>query len=209
MFSVGDMLRTEREKCNLTLKDIEKKICVREKYLAAIENNDWSGFTSKIYIAGIIKNYARLLGLDEKKLLAFFRRDYERKEEVKFKKRVSSAYLTPETRKLSILAIVLLFAVFAGYFGYQLYLYFSPPKLTLIQPKETTINADRVEIVGQTEREAKIVIFGDRIYQNDDGVFRYRFPLKQGKNTFVVTVTGANGRKSQLIRTFIRQSGNF
>src|SRR5450830_1105793 len=99
MLSVGTILKKEREKKGLLLIDIEKQIKVREKYLKAVEEENWSYFSSKIYITGILKNYSRVLNLDHKKILAFFRRDYERKEEVKFKKKITSTYLTSETKK--------------------------------------------------------------------------------------------------------------
>ena len=95
MTTVGEILQKERIDKGIALLDIEKQIKVREKYLRAIEENNWDFFSSKIYITGILKNYSRLLGLDEKKVLAFFRRDYEKKDEVKFKRKVSQQYLTP------------------------------------------------------------------------------------------------------------------
>ena len=94
MLTVGDILRKAREKQNIKLSDVEKQTRVRTKFLESIENNDWNFFSSKIYITGIIKNYSDYLGLDSKKVLAFFRRDYEKQEEVKFKTRVSLRYLT-------------------------------------------------------------------------------------------------------------------
>jgi hypothetical protein len=41
-------------------------------------------------------------------MLAFFRRDYEKKEDVSFKTRIASKYLTPETKKYAIYGFVLL-----------------------------------------------------------------------------------------------------
>jgi cytoskeletal protein RodZ len=66
MFSVGQMLREERERKNIRLQDVEKAIKIRTKYLEQIENNNWSSFSSKIYIIGIINNYAKYLNLDKK-----------------------------------------------------------------------------------------------------------------------------------------------
>ena len=77
----------EREKKGLLLIDIEKQIKVREKYLKAIEDENWNYFSSKIYITGILKNYSRVLNLDHKKVLAFLDVIMRRKEEVKFKEK--------------------------------------------------------------------------------------------------------------------------
>lgn len=206
MLSVGEVLKKSREKKGLTLGQIEKELRIREKFLKAIEESNWNLFTSKIYIEGIIKNYSNILDLDGKKMTAFFRREYEVNEEVKFKRRVSSKYLTPQTKKMAIYGLVIVFLFFAIYFGYQVKIYLSPPKLTFIAPQtETFKRLDKIRIIGKTDKEATITIFGERVYQNKDGEFQYDFPLKLGKNELVVELVGANGRKTIIKKEFIRR----
>ncbi len=206
MTSVGELLKQERVKLGINLDEVEKQIKIRQKFLQAVEENNWNIFTSKIYINGIIKNYSLYLGLDPKKTLAFFRRDYERLETVRFKKKVSSRYLAPETRKLAALALILVFLIFFGYFGYQLKVYFSPPKVTIISPKTEVIKKeDKVKVIGKTEKDASVTIFGDRIFQNKEGVFEYEFPLHKGKNELSIEVVGANGKKSVVKKIFTKQ----
>lgn len=206
MLSVGATLKNTREEKGLSLIDIEKDLRIREKYLKAIEADNWNFFTSKIYIEGLIKNYSRLLGLDQKKMLAFFRREYEIKEEIKFKRKVTSHYLTPETKKMATTGLVLIIVFFICYFSYQLLIFLSPPKISIISPKKEVFKREeKIEILGQTEKEASITIFGDRIYQNKDGVFKYSFPLKKGKNELTIEVVGANGKKTTLKKRYVRE----
>ena len=203
MLTVGEILQTERIKKNLSLKDIEKKIRVREKFLKAVENNDWRIFSSKIYIAGIIRNYSVILDLNPEKMLAFFRREYARKEEVTFKKRISSKYLTPQTRRYFIFGVTFISLLFCFYFGHQLFRYLSPPEVRIISPLETTFKrVDKIRVIGRTEKEAVIAIFGDRVYQNKEGIFFYNFPLKPGKNILSIEVVGANGKKAVITKEF-------
>ncbi len=206
MLSVGEILKNEREKQGIELSQIEKQIKTRTKFLEAIEENNWDYFSSKIYIMGIIKNYSTFLGLDPKRILAFFRRDYERKEDVKFKRRIASKYLTSGTKKMAALGLGLICILFLSYFSYQLKLYFSPPKIVIISPKsEEKIKDDRIKIVGQTEKDVQVNIFNERIYPNQKGIFEYNFPLKIGKNELLIEVTGANGRKAYLKKTYFRE----
>lgn len=203
MLTVGEILQSERINKNLSLKDIEKKIRVREKFLRAIEQNNWDNFSSKIYISGIIRNYSSLLDLNPEKMLSFFRRDYARQEDTSFKKRISSRQLIPQTRGYFILSVVLVSTLFGIYFGYQLYRYFSPPKVEILLPKETKIEKEeKVRIVGRTEKEAVITIFGDRIYQSKEGIFTYSLPLKPGRNVLLIEVAGANGKKTTVKKEF-------
>lgn len=206
MLSVGEILKKERERLGISLNKVEKEIRIRQKFLQAVEENNWSSFTSKVYIAGIIKNYSQFLGLDPQKTLAFFRRDYERKETMRFRRRLSIRYLTPETKKLVFAGLIIAFLLFFGYFGYQLKQYFSPPKLTILSPKIETFNKeDRVKIIGKTEKDAAVSIFGERIYQNKEGVFEYDFPLKKGANQLLIEVIGANGKKTVWKKIFLRK----
>lgn len=205
MLSVGNILQKERLRKGLTLAQVEKQIKVREKFLSAVESNDWTYFSSYIYIVGIIKNYADFLGLDDKKILAFFRREYEKKDDMRFKKKVSSSYLVSDTKRIVTASLVAVCFFFFLYFGYQMFLYVSPPKVTLLQPLKTSFKRqDKVKIIGRTEKEASIMIFGERVYQNKDGIFEYDLPLKKAVNSLTIEVTGANGKKTVLSREFLR-----
>ncbi|MEO6508357.1 MAG: helix-turn-helix domain-containing protein [Patescibacteria group bacterium] len=205
MLSVGELLSNERIRKNLTLKQVEKEIRIREKMLQAVEDNDWTQFSSKIYITGIIRNYAKYLGLDPNKMLIFFRRDYEKKEEIKFKKSVSQSYLKPETKKLFYGVLTLIVLIFFAYFTFQLKLFLSPPKVTLLSPTTTHFkNETSVKVLGRTEKDATITILGEKVYPSKDGFFEYIFPLSTKKNNLVVEVIGANGKKAVLQKEFIR-----
>lgn len=204
MLTVGEILRTTREKKNLTLQQVEKHSRIRAKFLQAIEENNWTTFSSKIYITGLIKNYAKFLDLDENKMLAFFRRDYERLDDTHFKKRISTRSLMPETRTVVYIGIFIIFLLFSVYFGYQIKIFLTPPKVTLVSPQKSVFRStDRIHIIGRTEKEATINIFGDKVYQNKDGVFEYDFPVRKGKNELVIEVTGANGKKSTYKKVYV------
>ena len=207
MLSVGSILKNEREKKGLLLSDVEKQIKVREKYLKAIEDENWNYFSSKIYITGILKNYSRVLDLDHKKVLAFFRRDYERKEEVKFRRKVESSYLTSETKKFLKIGLIVITLFFVTYFVLQLKTYFSPPTFTLLSPTVTNFSIEKnVRIVGKVEKDTSVTISGERIYQNKEGVFNYELSLNEGTNKILINLVGANGKKAIFEKTFYKKT---
>lgn len=206
MLSVGQILQQARLKKGYPLSLIEKQIKVREKFLRAVEENNWKFFSSKIYITGIIKNYSAFLGLDHKKMLSFFRREYESKDDVRFQRKVSSHYLISDTRWVIVGVFIVIGLLFLSYFGYQVSLYISPPKVVIMEPKQAVFKrTERIKIVGKTEKEAAVTIFGERVYQNKEGVFEYDYPLKDGKNILVIEIIGANGKKTVLKKEFIRE----
>lgn len=207
MLTVGEILKNERKKKGLSFKVIEKEIKIREKFLKAIEENNWKIFSSKVYLIGIIKNYSRFLGLPPQKVLAYFYRDYEKKEKIGFKEKISDKYFSSETKlflKNGLIALIIFFSI---YFIYQLKLYLSPPSFQLISPKTNFFRLeDKIKIIGKTDKEASIVIFGKRVYQNQDGVFEYDFPLKEGKNRLIIEITGVNGKVLKVEKEFIKKT---
>lgn len=207
MLSVGTILKNEREKKGLLLSDIEKKIKIREKYLKAIEDENWSYFSSKIYITGILKNYSRVLNIDHKKVLAFFRRDYERKEDTRFKRKVTSEYLTSGTKKFLKIGLIILTLFFISYFIFQLKIYFSPPAFTLISPTKINFSVEKnIKISGKTDKDTSVTIAGERIYPNKSGVFTYEYSLNEGENRITINLIGANGKKTTVEKTYFKKT---
>jgi len=207
MLSVGTILKKERERKGLLLSDIEKQIKVREKYLKAIEDENWSYFSSKIYITGILSNYSKVLNLDQKKVLAFFRRDYEKKEEVKFKRKVQSGYLNSETKIFFKIGFVILTLFFVSYFIFQLKIYFSPPSFTLITPTVNNFTVEKnIKITGKTDKDTSVTISGERIYQNKEGIFTYEYSINEGENKMIIDLVGANGKKTTIEKTFYKKT---
>ena len=61
---LGDLMRGERATMGKSLQDVEADLRIRASYIAAIENADLTVFTSRGFIAGYVRSYARYLGLD-------------------------------------------------------------------------------------------------------------------------------------------------
>lgn len=72
---VGYTLRQERERQNLTVKDIEEGTSIRALYIESIEAGEYDKLPGAIYTKGFIKNYAKFLGLDADALAKEFAKD--------------------------------------------------------------------------------------------------------------------------------------
>ena len=64
MIMLGDKLRKERERQNLTVKDVEKGTSIRALYIECIEKGDYQQLPGEVYTKGFIRNYATFLKLD-------------------------------------------------------------------------------------------------------------------------------------------------
>ncbi len=205
MLTVGDFLKKAREEKEITLSQVEKDLRVRAKYLNYLEHNQWEFFSSKVYLEGIIKNYARYLQLDQKKILAYFNRDYEKREILNFKQK-KDYQLSSQNKKIIVTTVALIFSFFFLYFIYQIKLYLSPPKVDFLSPTKTHFKKESmIKIKGKVDRESQILISNQKVYPDDKGFFQFDYPLKIGKNQVIIEVTGANGKKTILKKEFIRE----
>lgn len=68
----GAVLRSEREKKNLTREEVAQIIKLRVHFLEALENEEWNELPPSVFVKGFISSYARVLGLEEKRLLDLY-----------------------------------------------------------------------------------------------------------------------------------------
>ncbi|MDY6971667.1 MAG: DUF4115 domain-containing protein [Thermodesulfobacteriota bacterium] len=108
---IGALLREQREKKGLSYAGIFEMIRLRPPILEAMENEDWEGLPSPIFVRGFVRSYARALGLDEAKALELYRKA------VPF----SETPLRPLARPVGsrpALPVTLIFLLLAGAFAY-------------------------------------------------------------------------------------------
>lgn len=73
MKTVGELLREEREKKGLSLRDIETAISIRTLYLNAIEEGNYHLIPGEVYLKGFIRNYSNYLGLNGQQMVELYR----------------------------------------------------------------------------------------------------------------------------------------
>src|ERR1700683_5440640 len=70
MNSVGAILRTERARQGRATAEIAEELCITQHYLPAIEQDDLQSLPGSFFYKSFVKQYANVLGLDEKTLQA-------------------------------------------------------------------------------------------------------------------------------------------
>jgi len=73
MESLGEKLRTAREKLGYTLEQIARDTHIARRYLSAMEEEDFSLFPAETYLKGFLQNYAEYLGLNAEEILLMYR----------------------------------------------------------------------------------------------------------------------------------------
>lgn len=72
--SIGDILADARREQRLTVKDAERAIKIRSKYIEAMEHNAFDQIAEEAYVVGFLKTYAQWLSVDSVPLLREYRR---------------------------------------------------------------------------------------------------------------------------------------
>ncbi|SFL39110.1 helix-turn-helix domain-containing protein [Pelosinus propionicus] len=73
MQTIGEILRSEREKKGLSVKEIENATSIRTVYITAIEEGNYGIIPGEVYLKGFIRNYANFLGLDSQQIIELYR----------------------------------------------------------------------------------------------------------------------------------------
>ncbi|MDD8011059.1 MAG: DUF4115 domain-containing protein [Acidobacteriota bacterium] len=127
MATLGQELRTEREKHSLSLKDISDRTKVGLRYLVALEEDRWEEMPQKFFIRSIIKAHAQAMGVDPEPFLARYEEQEKARlespgnegESPKRKKRGAEA---GGTRRILVPALAVLLVLGAAAAGYLLFL---------------------------------------------------------------------------------------
>ena len=70
---IGARLNQARIAADLALQDIADRTKISQRFLTAIENDDFSALPGRVYIFGFTKAFARAVGLDEESIVVALR----------------------------------------------------------------------------------------------------------------------------------------
>lgn len=206
MKTVGSMLREARLKKGITPQGVEQAIKIREKYILAIEADNFGILPSPSYAKGFVRNYAEYLGMPTDAVMAFFRRQMTDVTRASLlPKGVSDplnapfVHLTPG-RFIGIL-VSMLFVVFMLYLGTQYFKIGKAPPLTLTSPvNQQIVESSRVVVEGKTQPDTTVMINGISTIVRDDGRFYEQIAVEPGVNKITVTATSRFGKVTTLVR---------
>lgn len=205
--SIGEMLREERQLRRLSLEDMAARTRIRQEYLQALENNQFSSLPAATFVKGYIRAYAQLLGFDEQPLIALLRRDF--KESAKgrlvprefihplLKRRTS---WTPVTAVVMVAAAI--FVTLLSYVGFQWYQFNKPPQLAVTAPAEDAVVAAQVVVEGTTDPEAVLLVNAQPVSLKQDGSFSTEvFIPREGLASVTVEAKDRRGKSTVVQRT--------
>ncbi len=218
MARLGETLRAQREKKGITLDQAAADTRIREKFLKALEDDDYQALPGAVYTKGFLRNYAEYLDLDQEELVVLFHqerglqavdpaRTFEPMRPIMRRSLIfTPAVLVP----VVVLAGILLFV---GYLYYQFTSFAVAPTLEVTSPATDAIAQEpSFEVKGRTVPAGRVTVqvspgalnFAD-IRPAADGTFSVTITLTTGSNHVVVEVLDQAGKVSRVTRNVILQ----
>ena len=218
MSRLGDQLRMQREKKGITLDQAAADTRIREKFLKALEDDDYQSLPGAVYTRGFLRNYAEYLDLDQEELVVLFHqergiasadpvRTFRPMRPIMHRSLIfTPAVLVP----VVVLAGIVLFV---GYLYYQFTSFAVAPTLEILEPATDAIAQESpYTLRGRTTPSGRVTVqvFPGPLTLADirpaaDGTFDASVALTAGSNHVVVEVLDQTGKVSRVSRTNILQ----
>ncbi len=197
---VGEILKSQRERKGLSLKDIHEKTKIRLDFLECLENGKYEKLPDEVYVIGFIRNYADTVGLNPEKIIPFYRRESKKIEDAQKKNVPSIKVKTPfklTPMKLITLAVSIALTAFFIILILQYRMFSGAPILIVDSPPDNFVtSATYVMVAGKTDKDASLQMNGEKIEVDNEGNFESNFQLDNGLNRIRVVATSKLGKKT-------------
>lgn len=210
--TVGEYLKKEREKADISIDNASEKLKIKKSYLKNLEEGSYDKLPPPVYIKGFIRSYANLLGLDQKKLVDLYNREIIINDKIKketsgdIKKQnrrkdfATLNYFIPEitSKNITIFFSLAILSLIGYYLWYQINSFSSTPYLLIIDPSgNRMVDSPEMIIEGETETNTIVRINGEDVFVDPSGHFKENITLKLGKNVFIIEATNRFGKTAK------------
>ncbi|MEO6729555.1 MAG: helix-turn-helix domain-containing protein [Candidatus Dojkabacteria bacterium] len=227
--TIGERLKTERERLWLSLDEVSNATRISKKYLEAIEENDFEIFSSHTQAIGFIKNYSNFLKIDPVNIIAIYKRDFEAVKQTRkihkidddelekarnptlFDKFKQTQLTSKRVWALTSILLILVFVILTTGFIKSA---FSPPYFKIIAPINISVSESKdfstsnktIQIKGETAgytliklNEIPLVLSTGFTFESEE------LPITSEVTKFVITAESQLGVKSQAILNIKRE----
>lgn len=195
MTKAGEKLKEKRLEKGLTFEDVSKSTKIRPEFLEFIEKGQYEKLPSVSYAQGFVRNYAKFLGLNEKEIMAIFRREFEGEKLYRvLPKGFERQDEFPIKRfKIGRSTLFIIFGIFI-FLGYILFQYryavINPP-LAISSPKNLSVSSSsQITVYGKTDPNVTVYINSNAVSVDETGNFQKTLNVFSGKT--IITVKAVN-----------------
>lgn len=200
--ALGESLRLARERKGVDLFRVERDIKIRARYLAALEDGEYSELPGDVYARGFLRNYASYLGMDPDEVVDEWRAEAGQQPggpptlSAPRPLVVARHGFVLQNSHFAILGVILVVILVGVYFSFQVSRFLSYPTLAVTQPGSATFTAPTgttsYPMEGTATPGSTVQISWDgqdpKTELTDDiGHWTYQAQLHPGSNQFDIT----------------------
>lgn len=203
MTTVGELFTAARKQKKLTLEQVEKAIKIRQKFLLALEKNEFQRLPPGTFTKGFIKNYAAFLGLPIEETMAFYRRQVNEEKTQTLphpSENPPSERIFPFLSPMSV-GVFILVLLFFAYLIYSYLRFAGSPALAITSPAQNSITSEeQIYVSGKTDPDAQLTINNQPVSIEENGSFNTKISLTPGLNTLTIVATNKFHRQTTITR---------
>jgi cytoskeletal protein RodZ len=217
--TIGQLLKQNRKRLNISLEKAEQETKIRLKYLLALEENNFSEFSAEIYAFGFLERYSNYLGLNTSELLENYKSEMKIYKVMKKKSLVQSPFSSENWQKfedkksivlsgqtiLSIAVAVIVIGLLS-YVWFQVKSFAAAPELEIKNPEnEIVVSMDKIIIEGKTDSGASLFINNQPVSIDGEGYFKQEVKLINGLNKVEISAKNkAEKETKKLVQVLVK-----
>lgn len=219
--TVGERLFEKRKAEYISLEKAAYQLKIAKEYLSYLERGEYDSLPGEVYAKNFIKIYSKFLGLDPDEMLNIYRRE----RAVQNNLQTQSPYLLRRLKlkeppriisRLQMLSVPKIFrnilitgivAVCLLYIGVKVEAIIRPPELSVAYPEVDILTKKKfIEVRGNTEPGANLVINGQKIFISETGEFIQKVNLREGINEITVSAHRDHSKENIVVRRVVVES---
>ncbi len=203
METLATLFRSQRRRRRLGLTRVAQQLAINQNYLEALEKGEYQKIPAG-YRRLYIRDYARLLGINQERALALYRRDFIHQPALVPQKGILVGNWWSRLTNLRWQFWLVLGLIFLalGYFAFEYYRFQQPPSLSLDHWLATS-QKQTLLIRGTVKRAVSLKINGQPLIFDEKGHFQKRVVLLPGENIIHFEAISAAKKKLTLTKIVV------
>lgn len=219
--TVGERFFEKRKAEYISLEKAAYQLKIAKEYLLYLERGEHDSLPGEVYTKNFIKIYSKFLGLDPDEMLNIYRRERAVRNNLQtqspyFLRQLKLKELPRIISRLQMLSVPKIFrnilitgivAVCLLYIGVKVEAIIRPPELFVAYPQEDILTKEKfIEVRGNTEAGANLVINGQKIFISEAGEFIQKVNLREGINEITVSAHRNHSKENIVVRRVVVES---
>ena len=199
--SLGERIKRTRRKKKISLVKMEGLTKIRSRYIEALEKGEYEKLPGDIYIRGFLRKIARVLHMDEARLIGLYLTETQGKDRKKtpldIMKGLPQARFIITPKWIFVFFTILSVFIIGGYIWYQISGFAAAPTLNIDKPakEDLIVKTDQINVSGVTDPGSNLTINGQAIPVDLNGRFSEVVKLKEGLNQIVISAANRIGKE--------------